>query len=654
MTDVFISYKSDDRARVKPLVDALIANGLSVWWDLSIEAGASWRQTIQTRLDAAACVIVIWSVNSVGPEGYFVHDEASHARRRGTYLPLAIDNVDPPLGFGQEQVLKLTNWRGNVRDPRFLDVLAAAQAVVAAKGRPPPEARARAIRRPAPRWLFAGAALAILLAAGGLAIAIGPARLCSAAHLNCPGGTHTATAAPRNSIAVLPFTNLSGDPSQDYFADGLSEELIAALSRLQQLRVVARSSSFTFKGSKEGAIAIGAKLSAAYLLDGAVRRDGARVRVSAQLADTRTGYEQWSETYDRDMRDIFAVQSGIAQAVAAALKVRLATGDIAALSDGGTTDAKAYDAFLRGRALLRTGGGESDYRSALAYYDAAIQADPTFAKAHAGRAVALMDIASGLTQASEVRGANQAALAAARRAAQLAPDVAEVLVTLADALIVGERDFTGAAPVFAHAVAIGDGHANVLIDYGVFRCQVGDCASAVHAIQRGAALDPLDPLAYQWLGWALIRARRYPEAPAPLRRALELSPDAQSIHALIGDSLLMQGKFGQAKLEYGREPAAWARLTGQAIVLQRLGDPGGARAAMAALIAIQGDTSHYQQAQIRAQWGDIDTAFAELDAAIRTGDPGALFVKADPLMDPLRGDPRFAARLAALGLPPRV
>jgi len=309
MSDIFLSYKAEDRARVKPLADAFVAEGLSVWWDVHIEGGAAWRESIKRELEAAACVVVVWSANSVGPAGDFVRDEASHAKRRGVSLPVAIDAVEPPLGFGQQQVLGLIGWRGDRRDPRFADVLAAARAIVSGGPRPVPTARARKVGRPPlGGWRAAGLAAVVLALAAGAILVKAPARLCAAAGLSCGGG-----AAP-NSVAVLPFANLSGDAAQDYFSDGLSEELISTLARVKPLHVIARTSSFKFKGSKEDSATIGAKLGVAFLLDGSVRRDGELVRVSAQLADAKTGFERWSQTYDRDMKDIFAVQSGIAQA----------------------------------------------------------------------------------------------------------------------------------------------------------------------------------------------------------------------------------------------------------------------------------------------------------------------------------------------------
>jgi TolB-like protein/Tfp pilus assembly protein PilF len=648
MADIFLSYKTEDRARVKPLVDAFIAEDLSVWWDLQVEGGAAWRETIERELEAAACVVVVWSVNSVGPGGHFVHDEASRGQRRGVSLPVAIDAVEPPLGFGQQQVLALIGWRGNRRDPRFADVLAAAKAVIAGGPRPTPTARARKIGR-APLGAGRGAALAAaaLAVVAGLIVFKAPARFCQAAGLECPG--LVAPAAAPNSVAVLPFANLSGDPAQEYFSDGLSEELIGTLARVKLLHVIARTSSFKFKGSKEDSAVIGAKLGVAFLLDGSVRRDGQLVRVSAQLEDAKTGFERWSHTYDRDMKDIFAVQSGIAQAVAEALRVQLLGGDIAALSRDGTLSPEAFDAYLRGRNLLEEGVGEASLREALTRFDAAIAADPRYAAPYAGRASALINLANQFAAPGQLRATYDMALASAREAVNLAPDLARMQTILAVTLVNANHDFAAAKQAFARARAAGGGDATVLLGYGLFTCQMGDCEAGVAALRHAAALDPLDPQAYRTLGVALAAARRYAEAIAALRRALALSPRMDFAHASIGDALALQGKFAEAKAEYALEPTSWARLTGQAIVLRRLGDTAGARAALAGLIAEGADGSAYQLAQIYAQWGNRDAAFTALDTALRLNDPGLLAMKVDPLLDPLRGDPRFSQRLARMG-----
>ncbi len=647
MSHVFISYKSEDRARVKPLVEALQAEGLEVWWDVHVEGGAAWREAIQAELDAADCVIVVWSEASVGPAGHFVQDEASRANRRGVYLPVAIDAVQPPLGFGQKQVLKLVGWRGSRRDPRLADVVRAARAVIEGGPRPAPKAPARR------SWggigplgwrsaAFSAVLIALVLGAGYELRKLRPR----------PGAPAAAPAnmAPANSIAVLPFANLSGDPKQDYFSDGLSEELIGDLSKLDALQVAARTSSFKFKGSKDDSGAIGAKLGVAYLLDGSVRRDGELVRVSTELVDAKSGFERWSQTYDKDMKDIFAVQSGIAQSVADALKVRLMGGDIAALSRGATSSPAAYDAYLRGRRLFDAGGGEADYRAALARFDAAIAADPNYAAAHAARARTLTQLANQFEPPDKVRQTFDAALASARKAAALSPDLAEAQATLGYTLVNANLDFAAARPAYARAMALGGGDADILTRFGLFSCDIGDFTPGLAAVRRAAVLDPLNPRVFRSLGYALLHVRQYPEAIAASRRALELSPATNSAHAVIGDARLMQGELQAAASEYALEPVGSRRHAGQAIVMRRLNDLQGANAALKQLMADANGFTDYQQAEVYAQWGDIDRAFAALDAGFRHGDSGIVLLRTDPLMDPLRGDPRFGRLLARLGL----
>lgn len=648
MTDIFLSYKAEDRARVKPLVDALTAEGLSVWWDVHIEGGAAWRETIRSNLDGAACVIVVWSEASVGPAGHFVQDEASRAKRRGVYLPVAIDAVEPPLGFGQDHSLKLVGWRGARRDPRFSDVLAAARAMIAGGPRPTPTARVRAMRRGgrAPWAAAATAAVAVTLTAA-VVILGAPERLCEAAGAACPWAP---AKAPRNSIAVLPLANLSGDPGQDYFSDGLSEELMNSLSRLAGLQVAGRTSSFKFKASKQTSDAIGRALGVSYLIDGSVRRDGQVVRVSAQLVDARSGFERWNQTYDREMKDIFAVQSGIAEAVADALKVRLLGGDIAALSRGGTTSPEAYDAYLRGRRMFNEAGDEAGYTAVLAQFDTAIAADPRFAAAHAARARVLNVLASEFVDPDQVQPMFDKAIGAARRAVELSPDLAEAQAVLAQILLYSTLDFSVARPVYARAMATGRGDADVLSWYGYVSCLAGDFRPGLEAGRRAAVLDPLNPKVLKTTGLSLMAARRYPEAIAAMRRALALSPDAAGAHAMIGRALLLEGQPAKAQAEFALEPRAWDRQRGEAIVLRKLGDGAGAEEAFAKLRAKGNGVTAYQQADVLAQWGRRDQAIAALQAAFAARDAGLLGMNTDALLDPIRDDPRFKQLLIPLGL----
>ncbi|MEA3040169.1 MAG: hypothetical protein QOE79_2682, partial [Sphingomonadales bacterium] len=252
----------------------------------------------------------------------------------------------------------------------------------------------------------------------------------SAAHADTPAKAAAPApgaalpAAPRNSVAVLPFANLSGDPKQDYFSDGLSEEVLDALAHIRQLQVAARTSSFSFKDKGVDVATIAQRLGVAYVLDGSVRRDGNLIRVSASLVDARTGFKTWSETYDRKLDDIFAVQQGIAAAVAQALQVRLGGGDLPRITTGGTSNTAAYDQYLRGRQLIDLSASEADWRQALAYFDAAVAADPTYASAHASRAIALIALANAFLPADQLGPTHDQALASARRAVELAPDSA--------------------------------------------------------------------------------------------------------------------------------------------------------------------------------------------------------------------------------------
>src|SRR5438270_389297 len=295
MSDVFISYKTEDRPRVEPLVQALEAEGLSVWWDARVSGGEAWRETIAEHLDEARCVIVVWSKRSTGAEGRFVRDEASRAQQRRTYLPVTIDKVQPPLGFGEMQALPLTGWKGDRSDPRYQAISACVHSML---GRTGPVATAAAHRSGVSRRAaLAGAGGAVVIAAGA-------------------GGwlLLRSSGAKANTIAVLPFANLSGDPSDNYFSDGIAEEVRSALAAVGGIQVVARTSSEMLRNTD--AVTAAHRLSVANVVTGSVRRSPSTVRVSAQLVDGSNGLERWSQTFDRPLGDVLQIQSDIAANVA--------------------------------------------------------------------------------------------------------------------------------------------------------------------------------------------------------------------------------------------------------------------------------------------------------------------------------------------------
>lgn len=461
-----------------------------------------------------------------------------------------------------------------------------------------------------------------------------------------------ARAVAPNSIAVMPFDNLSGDPKQAFFSDGLSEELRGALAGVAGLQVAARTSSNAFRDSKDDVTAIGSKLGVAYTLEGSVRRAGNVVRVNAQLIEAKTGFERWSQSYDREMRDVFAIQSDIATRVTEALKVQLLPRETQALAGAGrSASPDAYDAFLRGRQLFDLSGDESTYRAALAQFDAAIAADPGYAAAHAARARTLAVIAGQFDGAATIDTTNAAALAAARKAVALAPTLGEAQLALAYVLARTSFDLAGANAAYEAAIKTSSGNADALISYGTFNARVGDAAKGLAALDKAVALDRFNPRAWKALGSATYTARRFADAVPLQRQALKLSPGLAAGHYDLGLSLLMQGDLRAAAAEFLVEKQRWAHLTGTAIVAWKLGDRAGSDKALAALMAENGDTVLYQQAQVRAQRGDVGGAIMALERGLAAGDSGLLLLRRDPLLDPLRQDPRFARLVTRLSVP---
>lgn len=329
-TDVFLSYKAEDRGRLAPLVAALESEGFRVWWDAHIGGGSNWRQDIQEHLDSAKCVIVAWSKRSVGPEGEFVRDEASRAKRRGTYVPIRIDDVEPPLGFGEVQALSLKGWKGDRSDPRFLAVADAVRSRIAGEELAPLPTGSLTSRVPR-RAVLAGGAAAISMAGAGGWLLLKP------------------DSANARRIAVLPFANLSGDPGQAYFSDGIAEELRSALSRIG-MEVIGRASSDAVKDLDTKAAS--AKLGVANILTGSVRRSPQMIRVNAQLVRGKDGVERWAQSYDRVPGDAIRIQTDIAENVARALSIALGQAGRAALMLGGTADSAAQDLVLQAEGVF--------------------------------------------------------------------------------------------------------------------------------------------------------------------------------------------------------------------------------------------------------------------------------------------------------------
>lgn len=624
-TTIFLSYSRTDRAIAEKLGSALKNAGFEVWWDALIEGGAVFTKSIETALNASDVVVVLWSLASVQSD--WVRDEAGRGRDRKRLVPVSLDGTEPPLGFQQYHAIDLTAWRGHGDEAEFVSLL---QSIASTSGQVvalPSKIRSKLVvaRRGV---LVAGLGAGIVAAGGGGLWAwqsglFGPG----------PGSW---------SIAVLPFKNLSGDPAQLYFSDGLTEEVRAALMRNSALQVLATTSSETARDHKDDAKTIARKLGVAFLLEGSIRRAGDVVRIAAELTDGKTGFSKWSNTLDRTMADIFSVQSEIARVVAEALSVTMAT---ASPAPGGTKNVAAYEAFLKGRAVYFDSTDEAGERAAVALFDQALLADPKFADAHSMRSHLLRSLASQYATGEDLPRLYDASIAAAQTAVSLAPDLADAQMELAEAIWTARMSASAARPYFDKGYALGRGDANIALIYARFCARTGRDNEAREAIARALTLDSLNARVHRVAGIVNYAGRRYAEALPPLRRALALKPTIGNGHYYLGAALYQLGQFAEARTAFIAEPQPLFGQSGLAIVEHRLGNVAAAKSAMARLIKENGDAGLYQQAEVLAQWGESDAALTTLERALSVRDAGLTYMLTDSMLDPVRKSPRFAALL---------
>ena len=451
------------------------------------------------------------------------------------------------------------------------------------------------------------------------------------------------------SIAVLPFVNMSDDKANEYFSDGLTEELLNVLANVQGLRVIARTSSFAYKGKDVKIADVARDLDVDHVLEGSVRKSGNRVRITSQLIRASDSSHLWSETYDRDLNDIFAVQDEISGHVVDALKVRLLPGAGPAADTGGTLVAGAYEAYLRGRYQRNLGEAEPTLRAALAAFDEAIALDPRYARAHVGRADALGALASNAYLPFDTGFAQ--ARHAAQRAIELAPDLAEGHSAAGFLLLNVDGDVKGAAAAATQALQLNPGSSDVQRGYANFASSLGRQEAAIAAAQKAVELDPISPQAHMTLSAVLLNARQYDKAEAAARRAITLAPDRPGARGTLGIALVLLERPDEALAEFERESVDWQRMTGRAVVFAATRKPDLARAEMEAMRSRFGDAASYQYAEINAILGDRDEGFRWLATARRVRDPGLMSsVLVDPVLDALRSDSRFDALMRELGL----
>ncbi len=452
------------------------------------------------------------------------------------------------------------------------------------------------------------------------------------------------SAPAKASVAVLPFVNMSGNPENEYFSDGLTEELLNVLAKVSGLKVAARTSSFHFKGHTGDINEIAGRLGVASVLEGSVRQSGARIRITAQLVNASDGYHLWSETFDRELDDIFEVQDEISGAVVKALKGKLLGEKSSGRQVGSTTNPEAFNAYLQGMHYLNRGSDKEALQSAVAAYRQAIEIDPNYAQAYAGLATALENLATN-NFADLDQVVNQAE-EAARKSIELEPTLADGYKALAIINSSYRLDKTMAKRKIDKAMELDPGNVGVLIECSKIHSLANDVENALSTAQTAQELDPVSTAAAQILGNAYYMARRFDEAIPAFRHALELDPHYPRPHYGIAMCMYLSGDIENAARTVAQEPLEWMRLSGLAILERKLGHDDAAEEAMAALIQSYRDNGLYQQAQVLGQWGDIDTAVEVLNKARDLSDPGVSQIVVDPLIDPLRENPKFVALLA--------
>jgi TolB-like protein/Tfp pilus assembly protein PilF len=686
---VFLSYASQDAAAARSICESLRAAGIEVWFDQSeLRGGDAWDQRIRHQIRACALFVPIISANTASrPEGYFrlewdLADQRSHrvARNRTFIVPVCVDSTpdsggDVPESFLSVQWTRLpdgatpaafcSHVAALLAPPEFKVVPQAAAPVAAGQPSPPspsplPPAVAlpSAAARGPTRWIPAAIAAALLVSAaiGWQAWRMRAPPAAAGAGTSAPAGAGSSAgviapaAASDKSIAVLPFVDMSEKHDQEYFSDGLSEELIDHLAQNPGLKVIARTSSFAFKGKNEDMRTIAAALGVAHLLEGSVRKAGTAMRITAQLIRASDGVHLWSQTYERKLTDVFKVQDEIAGTVASALNVTLQSGTAVASDTAGArpVDAEAHNLYLQGR-YFASRATVADVHSAIDYYQQTLRRAPDYAAAWAALASAYAwDAQFG---SSPVADTSARASAAAREALKFDPSLPEGHNALA--LIASSYDFDwSVARSELQQSMSADPHNPATLELAALLAfSFGERDRAAVYLQDALAVDPLRASARMFLGSNYFQSKRYDDALAMLREAERINPQQVKVHYLLGLTLLVQGHPEAAGTAFEAESAPWYRLTGRAIFADAQGRHADADKALAVLRSQYADTAAVQIAEIYAHRHDVNAAVDWLEHGYRKRDSGIRWISVNTLYAPLHDDPRFKALVRKLKLP---
>jgi adenylate cyclase len=582
MADVFISYAREDAETARRFAEAFQAAGCSVWWDDELRSGEAFDESIERALREARAVVVLWSRTSVNSR--WVRAEATQADRNRTLVPVMIESCQRPIIFELTHTTDLSQWRGDTSDKAWQVLVGDVRRLVESLA--------------APRDALTG----------------------SASSATATGPLHPATSS-RPGVVILPFVNMSGDPEQEYFSDGVTEDIITDLGRVSALSVASRSSAFSYKGKTVAPAQIARALNVTHVLEGSVRKSGNRVRITAQLLEAATDTQIWAERFDRTLDDIFAIQDEISTSIVAALKVKLLPAERAAIGQRSTTNSEAYELFLMARGFQRK-GSERLKPVIVRICRRVVDMDPGFAKGWALMSLAEAEMSQRGLKGYSIAGAR----ASAESAIAADPTVAEGYAALAEAMVRGLLEQEPVDDALATALRLDP-----------------DCYDA-HALAGAVA----------------IGRREYEKAITHLERAIELDPDAywpagmvvQAYDALGERSATMAAdRRALARCEkiLADEPDHSGALGFLVTSLAGLGDAERARAWTTRALLFDPDNArlHYNLACAMAQLQDADTAVDLIEPWIDTISHGwVLWMQKDNSLDSIRQHPRFVALMA--------
>jgi adenylate cyclase len=661
MADAFISYASPDIAVANAVVAALESHGIRCWVaPRDVTPGALYADEIIRSINKVRAFVLVLSANAVASPHVGKEVERASSKRR-PIITLKVDSTS--LTTALEYFLSESQWvdvQHDGTEAAFAKLVAAVQRQLTptssegdrAQIMPATHERHTAVVRPTRRWvrrsLATGAVIAVIVAFSFLdkpGLSKRSARQPAVVSTTSTPALVTLEM-PEKSVAVLPFVDMSQTHDQEYFSDGLSEELIDMLAKVPELRVPARTSSFFFKGKQVTVVDIARQLGVAHLLEGSVRKSGNRLRVTAQLIRADNGYHLWSETYDRQLDDVFKVQDEIATAVVSALKVSLLESSIT--KSAGTENIEAYNFYLQARSIYLRANTQSDYQNVVEYLHRALLVDPKFANAWASLSIAL---AVGVESFNfPAKPTLDEARDAARRAIELNPKLAEARTALARLLMIDELDIRGGGAALQQALQLDGKNSLALALSSDLAAQKGDFEKAIELVSKSIAVDPVNPIRYRDLAWTLFFARKYDDALIASRRLLDLKPGDPSVPNLIALVALATGDPARALAEIDGDALLSKSCGCRVLALDALGRNAEADAALTALQKSHANDNAYDIGIIYANRGDLDHAFTWFDRAYNQRESEMGMIKVNPLLKNAQADPRFSKLLQKMDL----